>query len=103
MRASFWLSARGAIGAATSALGLLTALSAATLPAAAQAGPLAVMAAFAVGKSAAAAAAQNAHGGRVLSVEQVVDNGRVVYKVKLLLNGGVIKIVTVDGETGKVI
>lgn len=99
MRASFWLSARGAIGVVISALAFATA----TLPAAVQAGPLAVMAAFAVGKSAAAAAAQNTHGGRVLSVEQVVDNGRMVYKVKLLLNGGVIKIVTVDGESGKVI
>lgn len=100
MRATIWSSARGASRVAT--LGIALTLALGGHPGAVQAGVGAVLAAFAVGKSAAAAAAQNSFGGRVLSVDQATVNGRTVYRVKLLLDGGVIKIVTVDGESGKV-
>lgn len=49
------------------------------------------------GKSRAAAKAQSAHGGKVLSVSAQQSNGKTVYKVKLLLDSGRIKIVTVPG------
>lgn len=55
------------------------------------------------GKSKAADAAKAAHGGKVLKVEEVEKNGHKVYRVKLLLDGGRIKIVTVDGDSGKII
>lgn len=51
-------------------------------------------------KSAAAETAQNRHGGKVLKVEEGSEGGRRVYRVKLLLEGGRIKIVTVDASGG---
>lgn len=54
-------------------------------------------------KSKAADIARSAHGGKVLSVDEVNSDGRVVFRVKLLLDGGRIKIVTVDGNSGSVI
>ena len=57
----------------------------------------------AVSKSTAAAAAQKAHGGKVLSVDEVQSKGKRIYTVKLLLDGGVIKVVNVDADTGRVI
>lgn len=56
-----------------------------------------------IGKSRAAEAALRAYGGKVLSVEKGSENGRVVYRVKLLLEGGRIKIVAIDGETGQAV
>lgn len=57
----------------------------------------------AVGKSQAAEAAREAYGGKVLSVDEIKEGGRVLYRVKLLLDGGRIKIVTVDGDSGQVV
>lgn len=47
------------------------------------------------GKSRAAAQAQSQYGGKVLSVSESSSNGQVIYKVKLLLDSGRIKIVTI--------
>lgn len=49
------------------------------------------------GKSKAAAQAQAQYGGKVLSVSESKSNGQIVYKVKLLLDSGRIKIVTIQG------
>lgn len=57
----------------------------------------------AVGKSQAAESARQAYGGKVLSVDEIKDGGRTLYRVKLLLDGGRIKIVTVDGDSGQVV
>jgi uncharacterized membrane protein YkoI len=54
-------------------------------------------------KSRAADIARAAHGGKVLSVDEVNSNGRTLYRVKLLLDGGRIKIVTVDAGSGRII
>ena len=54
-------------------------------------------------KSRAADIARAAHGGKVLKVEEVNTDGRTLYRVKLLLDGGRIKIVTVDGSSGRII
>lgn len=43
----------------------------------------------------AAAKAQAQHGGKVLNVSKSTSNGRTVYRVKLLLDSGRIKIVTI--------
>lgn len=56
----------------------------------------------AVDKSMAAELARQAYGGKVLSVDEIKEDGQTVYRVKLLLEGGRIKIVTVDGNSGKV-
>ena len=55
-----------------------------------------------VDSNGAARAVERATGGRVLSVNREDRNGRVVYRVKVLLPGGRIRVVTVDGETGSV-
>lgn len=55
-----------------------------------------------VDSNGAARAVERATGGRVLSVNREDSNGRVVYRVKVLLPGGRIRVVTVDGETGSV-
>ena len=54
-------------------------------------------------KAAAAEAARAAYGGKVLKVEQTTKNNKTVYRVKLLLDGGRIKYVTVDANSGKVV
>lgn len=54
-------------------------------------------------KSRAADIARAAHGGKVLKVEEVNNNGQVIFRVKLLLDGGRVRIVTVDGRSGRVI
>lgn len=56
----------------------------------------------AVDKSTAAELARQAYGGKVLSVDEIKEDGQTIYRVKLLLDGGRIKIVTVDGNSGKV-
>ena len=53
-------------------------------------------------KSGAAETATARYGGKVLKVEEVNEGGRKVYRVKLLLNGGRIKIVTVDADSGDI-
>lgn len=52
-------------------------------------------------KSSAAEAARAAHGGKVLRVEEINNGGRVMYRVKLLLEGGRVKIVTIDASSGR--
>ncbi len=48
-------------------------------------------------KNRAAAKAKAQHGGKVLSVRETSKDGRTLYKVKLLLDSGRIKIVTIKG------
>ncbi len=49
-------------------------------------------------KSEAAARAKTLHGGKVLSVEKVQsENGKTVFRIKLLQKGGRVKMVTVRG------
>lgn len=49
-------------------------------------------------RSEAAAKAKQRHGGKVLSVSKgAAKNGKTSYKVKLLLEGGRVKTVTVSG------
>jgi len=55
-----------------------------------------------VGAAAAAAAARNATGGQVLGVSERRDGGRVIYRVKVLLPGGRMRTVIVDGASGRV-
>lgn len=56
-----------------------------------------------VGAGAAAAAAQRATGGTVLGVQASRSGGRVIYRVKVLLPGGRVRTVTVDGASGQVL
>jgi len=49
------------------------------------------------GKQRAASQAQARYGGKVLSVSKSSRNGQTKYKVKLLLDSGRIKIVTIEG------
>jgi uncharacterized membrane protein YkoI len=55
-----------------------------------------------VGPAGAAAAARTATGGRVLGVTAGRKGGRTVYRVKVLLPGGRMRTVTVDGRSGRV-
>lgn len=48
----------------------------------------------------AAAIAKQRHGGKVLSVQKQTQNGKTIYKVKLLQDSGRVKIVTIDGNRG---
>ena len=50
-------------------------------------------------KSRAAAAAQKKYGGKVLNVKEVKDKGQTYYRVKLLLDSGRVKVVTINGES----
>ncbi len=50
------------------------------------------------GKGRAAVKAQSQYGGKVLSVRETKGGGQPVYKVKLLLDSGRIKIVTIKGD-----
>lgn len=54
----------------------------------------------AISKSKAADIAKARYGGKVLKVEEVEKNGSTVYRVKLLLDGGHIKIINVDSRNG---
>ena len=50
-------------------------------------------------KSQAAEIAKSQYGGKVLSVSELIKNGRKVYRVKLLLQpSGRVKIVTISGS-----
>ncbi len=55
-----------------------------------------------IGAGAAAAAASAASGGRVLQVKRRAKGSGVVYRVKVLLPGGRMRTLTVDGQTGQV-
>ena len=44
--------------------------------------------------------AQQAYGGRVLSIERNQSGGRTVYRVKLLSANGDLRVVIIDAETG---
>ena len=55
-----------------------------------------------IGASAAAAAASAASGGRVLNVKRSSSQRGITYRVKLLLPGGRMRTLTVDGQTGQV-
>lgn len=46
-------------------------------------------------KKSAAAIAKKQHGGKVVNVSASEEKGRKVYKVKLLLDGGRVKMVTI--------
>lgn len=56
-----------------------------------------------IDKSKAADIARSAHGGKVLTVEEAKSGGRTVFRVKLLLDGGRVRIVSVDGSSGKIL
>ena len=55
-----------------------------------------------VGPAAAAAAARRATGGRVLNVNGRRSGDQTIYRVKVLLPGGRVRTVTVDGGSGQV-
>ena len=55
-----------------------------------------------IGAGAAAAAASQASGGRVLSVKRTTGRNGVVYIVKVLLPGGRMRSITIDGQSGQV-
>lgn len=54
-----------------------------------------------VGRDEAAAAAQQAAGGRVLSVERSQVGNRSAWRVKLVTAGGEVRVVMVDAATGR--
>lgn len=56
-----------------------------------------------ISKSDAADIAQRRFGGKVIKVEKVNANGRSVYQVKMHLDGGRIKYVKVDSQSGKIL
>jgi len=55
-----------------------------------------------IGASAAAAAASAASGGRVLDVKRQSSRTGIMYRVKVLLPGGRVRTMTVDGQSGQV-
>jgi putative hemolysin len=64
--------------------------------------PLAVAQQRDIGASAAAAAAGSASGGQVLGVKRQNSGQGVIYIVKVLLPGGRVRSVSVDGQSGQV-
>ena len=54
-----------------------------------------------VSRDAAAAAARQSTGGRVLSVDRSEQNGRAVWRVKVLTSRGEVKVLLLDAETGQ--
>lgn len=56
-----------------------------------------------IGPAAAAAAARRATGGTVLGVQAGRSGGRVIYRVKVLLPGGRVRTLSVDGASGQVL
>lgn len=63
---------------------------------------LALPAWAAVDRDGAAAAAQQASGGRVLSVDRSEHDGRSVWRVKVVTAQGVVKVILVDVASGRV-
>lgn len=56
----------------------------------------------AVDRDGAAAAAQRQTGGRVLSVDKADSGGRTVWRVKVVTKNGDVRVVIVDGASGRV-
>ncbi len=54
-----------------------------------------------VGRDGAAAVAQRATGGRVLSVDRADAGGRPVWRVKVVTGQGEVRVVMVDAATGR--
>lgn len=54
-----------------------------------------------VSRDAAAATARQATGGRVLSVDRSEQNGRTVWRVKVLTSRGEVKVLLLDAQTGQ--
>jgi uncharacterized membrane protein YkoI len=54
-----------------------------------------------VGRDEAAAAARQAAGGRVLSVDKAQVGNRSAWRVKLVTAGGDVQVVMIDAATGK--
>ena len=54
-----------------------------------------------VGRDEAAGIAQQAHGGRVLSVEKSETDGRAVWRVKVVTAQGEVRVILVDVVSGK--
>lgn len=54
-----------------------------------------------VGPGAAASSVQKRYGGKILSVE--LGKNKVAYRVKVLTEAGVVKIVTVDAASGRIV
>lgn len=54
-----------------------------------------------VGRDEAAAAAQQASGGRVLAVEKSERAGRAVWRVKVLTPQGEVRLLLIDAATGR--
>ncbi|MFT5447889.1 MAG: hypothetical protein ACI9DC_003068 [Gammaproteobacteria bacterium] len=75
---------------------------AARAPAFKQGAPLVLAQQDDIGPGAASAAASAASGGRVLSVRRARSASGIVYTVKVLLPGGRMRYVTVNGLTGQV-
>lgn len=57
----------------------------------------------AIGPDQAAAIVQSSTGGQVLSVGSGARNGQIVYRVKVLMSGGRVRVVRVDGASGRII
>ncbi len=53
-----------------------------------------------IGANAAASAVRSATGGKVLRVQRMVQGTSVIYLVKVLLPGGKVRTVSVDGASG---
>ena len=54
-----------------------------------------------VGRDEAAAAAQQAVGGRVLAVDRAQVGNRAAWRVKLVTAGGEVRLVMIDAATGR--
>jgi uncharacterized membrane protein YkoI len=54
-----------------------------------------------VSRDQAAAVAQRANGGRVLSVDRTEADGRGVWRVKVLTGSGDVRVVLIDATTGR--
>ncbi len=54
-----------------------------------------------VGRDGAAAAAQRATGGRVLSVDKAESGGRVVWRVKVVTARGEVLVIFIDAASGR--
>lgn len=61
-----------------------------------------VQAALAIDKDQAAALARQATGGRVLDIQAEKQDGGTVYRIKVLLEDGRVRLVWVDAQSGKV-
>lgn len=56
-----------------------------------------------VDRDTAAALVRSTTGGRVLGIRSSTSNGRNVYEVKVLVEGGHVRIVRVDTQTGQLL